>query len=315
MNSYYEILGVDVKASLDEIKNAYRTLAKKYHPDIFHGSGSEIFKRINEAYAVLGDAENRKKYDESREVVFASLYEQNDSDTFSRNVVVGVSLTADEAASGVVKNITVTRYELCAVCGGTGAKNGVMYVKCSACAGDIRARINGTCSFCKGRGYTIIEPCQACNGVGAKRIKRTMRVTFPKGTTDGQIMHINGEGNSTAAYKSDLVIIVTILAEEELSKHNSDNTITIKVPYTALIFGGKINAVINGETHSIILPERCEDGYVVNLPKPVKTTGDEEEKSRTIKVMADVPKKLSEQQLALIKELHKSFISDKMNNK
>ena len=191
---YYEVLGVDKNASADEIKRAYRTLAKKYHPDMNPGDAEAEakFKEVNEAYAVLSDEEKRKKYDSYGHAAFDPAagaggyggggFEGFDfSDLFSsffgggtrtqtRNapiegddILVRVTLEFEEAAKGCKKDVTFNRQESCNECGGSGAAKGTK---------------PETCATCRGRGYVTVQQqtlfgsmqtqrsCSACRGTG-----------------------------------------------------------------------------------------------------------------------------------------------------
>ena len=196
---YYSILGVDKSASDDEIKSAYRRLAKKYHPDLNKTEeAANKFKEINEAYEVLGDAKKRANYDQfgsadgnpfgggAQGGGFGDFFGGNGggfsdifSDIFSAfgggrggstrmqergsDINIAVNLTFEEACFGCEKNISIGRLETCASCKGTGAKNGSDFVTCSECNGTGRVRFQQNTLF----GTTIRESvCPKCNGRG-----------------------------------------------------------------------------------------------------------------------------------------------------
>lgn len=191
---YYDILGVDKKASADEIKSAYRKLAKKYHPDLNRDNkdAAEKFKAVNEAYEVLGDEKKRSNYDQfgtaEGQPNFGDFFGGNGgfsgggfsdifSDIFSafgggrsanrvergEDIDVSINLTFEEAAFGVTKEFIIPKTERCADCNGTGAKNGKEYSTCSVCKGSGRVRYTQNTLF----GTTIQEGvCKDCNGTG-----------------------------------------------------------------------------------------------------------------------------------------------------
>lgn len=195
---YYSILGVDKSAGEDEIKSAYRRLAKKYHPDLNKTEeAANKFKEINEAYEVLGDSKKRANYDQYGSADgpqfagggaggfgdffsgggggFSDIF----SDIFSafsgggragsrvqergQDINLEMNLSFEESCFGVEKNITVGKIERCSACSGTGAKNGKEFSSCSDCRGTGRVRVQQNTMF----GTTIREAiCPKCNGTG-----------------------------------------------------------------------------------------------------------------------------------------------------
>lgn len=195
---YYQILGVEKGASEDEIKSAYRRLAKKYHPDLNKtDEAAAKFKEINEAYEVLGDAKKRANYDQFGSAEgnpfgqggaggfgdffggggggFSDIF----SDIFSAfgggggagsrvqergsDINLEMNITFEEAAFGCEKNITIGKIEKCSSCKGTGAKNGKEFSTCPECRGTGRVRFTQNTMF----GTTIREAgCPKCNATG-----------------------------------------------------------------------------------------------------------------------------------------------------
>ncbi len=193
---YYSILGVDKGASADEIKSAYRRLAKKYHPDLNKTEEAAAkFKEINEAYEVLGDAQKRANYDQYGSAdgnpfgaggagaggfgdffggggfgdIFGDIFSafggrgQTRAQTKGSDINIAVILEFEEACFGCEKNITINKVEKCSVCNGTGAKNGKEFTTCRECNGSGRVRFQQNTIF----GTTIREAaCPKCNGTG-----------------------------------------------------------------------------------------------------------------------------------------------------
>ncbi len=211
---YYEILGVSKDASADDIKSAYRRLAKKYHPDLNKTQeAAEKFKEINEAYEVLSDDTKRANYDRFGSADgnsfgdgngfssggFSDFFGGNSggfsdifSDIFSafgggksssrvmekgEDINVRLNLTFEEAVFGVKKNIIVNKLETCSACSGTGAKGGTAYATCPDCHGTGRVRVQKQTMF----GTSITEMgCTRCNATG-KIIKDKCDVCNGKG--------------------------------------------------------------------------------------------------------------------------------------
>jgi molecular chaperone DnaJ len=231
---YYDVLGVGKGASDDEIKAAFRKLARQYHPDVSKEEhAEEKFKEVNEAYGVLSDADKRARYDrygkaglggmggggyQDYTVDFNDIFE----DLFSgfgfstgrrsrrsprrgRDLQMQVSLTFEEAVFGVEKEIEFSRDETCSRCNGNGAEPGTSPVKCGTCGGQgevrqVRQTFLGQmvqtapCPACNGRGETIASPCTTCRGGGLERKKVKKKVQIPAGVDMGTQIRLNGEG-------------------------------------------------------------------------------------------------------------------------
>ena len=192
---YYETLGVNKNASADEIKSAYRKLAKKYHPDLNKDNpeAAEKFKEVNEAYECLGDEQKRKNYDQFGSADgnqgfngfggfgngggFGGSFNMDDifnmfSGFGSSNANMGMqgedlqiqlNLSFEEAVFGCTKTFNINRVESCSKCNGTGAKNGTEFTTCSDCNGTGTARYAENTLF--GR-VVKTGPCRHCNGTG-----------------------------------------------------------------------------------------------------------------------------------------------------
>ncbi|HTY81247.1 MAG TPA: DnaJ domain-containing protein, partial [Dehalococcoidales bacterium] len=216
---YYEVLGVAKDASPEDIKKAFRKLAFQYHPDRNKEAGaSDKFKEINEAYEVLSDADQRSAYDRfghnGPDNVFGRGFEGFDmgglngfgdifeaffggTSTANRqsphrggDVRTAISVSFEEAALGVEKEVEINRTEICETCRGTRAKPGTQPLRCPDCNGTGQIRrvqrsifgqfINtATCPKCRGEGTIISEPCPDCRGTGYQKHKRRIMVTVP----------------------------------------------------------------------------------------------------------------------------------------
>ncbi len=194
---YYEILGVPKTATSDDIKKAYRTLVKKYHPDLHPGdkAAAEKFKEINEANEVLSDEKKRKQYDFEREHpgmggfgggegfsgfaggfedIFGDIFggfggsrTRRETKTKGEDVTIEISLSFLDAAKGCVREVVYSRNEPCASCKGSGAKGGTAYKTCEKCGG------SGQVQYTTGNGFfrsVSVRPCDECGGTGRKII-------------------------------------------------------------------------------------------------------------------------------------------------
>lgn len=230
---YYEVLGLSKGASGDEIKAAFRKLARQYHPDVNkEADAEEKFKEINEAYGVLSDPDKRARYDrfghsglgdlggmpDFATMDFGDIFEEilggfgfstgrqsRRSPRRGRDLQMAVTLTFEEAVFGVEKEIEFQRDETCSNCNGTGAEPGTSPTRCATCGGQgevrqVRQTFLGqmvqtaTCPTCNGRGETISSPCRVCRGGGLERKTVKKKVQIPAGVDRGTQIRLAGEG-------------------------------------------------------------------------------------------------------------------------
>ena len=235
---YYEILSVSRTATDQEIKSAYRRLAVKYHPDKNpnDATAEEKFKEAAEAYSVLSDAEQRRRYDRFGHAGVSSSagagnwgapgfggIEDILGDLFGFGDVFGsgrggtrrstaqrgadlrydLEITLEEAAKGMTAQLRIPRLETCETCSGSGAKAGTQPENCTTCNGTGQVRyqqgffsVARTCHVCRGVGRVIKDPCATCNGVGRIEREKQMEVKIPAGVETGSRLRVSGEGES-----------------------------------------------------------------------------------------------------------------------
>jgi len=230
---YYEVLQISKNASQEEIKSAFRKLARQYHPDVNDSPDSEErFKEINEAFMVLSDPEKRSVYDRYGHEGLRNVNgmpDWNNIDPFDifeqffgglggfgtrqrRNVprrgedlYYSIRLSFEEAAFGTDRELEITRDEVCERCKGNGAEPGTSPETCKTCQGrgEVRQVRNtflgsmvqvSTCPNCRGSGRVITQRCKTCDGSGYERKSLKKTIPVPAGVADGTQIRLSSEG-------------------------------------------------------------------------------------------------------------------------
>jgi molecular chaperone DnaJ len=305
MADFYDTLGVKKGASEDEIKKAYRKLARKYHPDANPGddTAEEKFKEIQEAYSVLSDSEKRKQYDaggmfgggaggfgfdpSAFRTGFGSVGDIF-SDLFGRGAGAGarsarqrgrdleteVRLSFQQAINGTEISVNVPIDGECPTCHGSGAKPGTTPKTCPNChgtgvetQGQGMFSITQPCHVCGGRGTIIEDPCPTCGGSGTTRQTKRYRVKIPAGVRGGSRIRLAGKGEPGlgGGPPGDLYV-VTRVDPSPVFKRKGDN-LEVEVPLTIAeaVGGATVEVPTLNGTKKIKVPAGTTDGSVQRL--------------------------------------------------
>lgn len=337
---YYEVLGLDRGASSEEVRRAYRNLAKKYHPDVNKDQDAEPkFKEINEAYGVLSDQERRQRYDRyghaglegiplDFEFPFGDLFEEffgfgmggSRRRRYPRrgaDLRYDLTLEFEEAVFGVDKTINFTRTDLCAVCDGSGAEPGTSPVRCETCngSGEIRqarqtflgSMVNvTTCPTCGGRGETISTPCDNCKGRGRERIELERVVNIPAGVDESTQIRLAGEGEpgSQNGPRGDLYIVIHVKSHKYFRRRNNDIILDLAINVAQATLGGEVSVpTVDGDEQVKIHPG-SQPGKIVRLRgKGVPHLRRNGRGDQLIILSVEIPRSLEPEQRELFEKL------------
>lgn len=302
---YYEVLGVQRNASPEEIKKAFRRLARQYHPDVSKDDGAEAkFKEINEAYEVLSDSQKRAVYDRfGHNVPGESGYGFDPfggSDPFSTifdaffggqggmggrsqrgpqrgaDLRYNLRLSFEEAIFGCEKEIEFRRLEICSACKGSGAEPGTDPVRCPRCAGtgEIRQRAPlfnmvtvTTCDQCGGTGYVIPIPCRECRGEGRIRQSRAITVKIPAGVDGNSQIRISGEGDAGPRGGSHGNLYVALEVEQHpyFVRDGNDILLELRLNVAQAALGDEIEVPTVDSSERLRIPAGTQTGQTFRL--------------------------------------------------
>ena len=340
---YYEVLKVERSAGKVEIDRAYRKLAIKYHPDSNREDESAIekFKEASEAYEVLSDAEKRSRYDQYGHQGVDGVHQFNDVDDIfdlfggmfgdmfggrggggrggrrrarrGADIRCNVTLTLEEAARGVEKQLSFRRRVQCETCDGSGAEPGSQPVSCDTCGGVGQViqsagilRVQTACPDCGGAGKRIGSPCGDCRGTGLQNKKVELDVSVPAGVDDGMRVRVAGEGEASpdGGPVGDCYVFVTVRPHDLFERDGSHLILRLPISYTQAALGAEIEVPTLDGPEQLRVDAGTQSGDVFTL----KGKGIVDPRGRgagdlLVQVFVEVPKKLGEQQEQLLRKL------------
>jgi molecular chaperone DnaJ len=348
--NYYEVLGVARNAPAEEIKRAYRQMALKHHPDRNPGNreAEERFKEAAEAYSVLGDPEKRTTYDRfgldglrgegftgfsgfdasvfgDFEDILGSLF--GFGDIFGvgsrrrrsvpqrgRDLALELEISLEQAASGVEKEISLSRAEHCPECRGSGVSPGTKKAECPTCQGRGQVRyqqgffaISRTCSTCRGAGEVITSPCRNCHGSGQIKQKHKITVRVPAGVEDGSRLRIEGGGEAggAGANPGDLYVVVRVARHAFFEREESNLFCQISISFFQAALGASIEVPgLDHESEVLKVPPGTQAGAVFRLKgRGIKDLRGHRKGDMYVKVQVKTPENLNKDEKALLRRL------------
>ena len=298
MADHYEVLGVARTATQDEIKRAYRRLAREHHPDANSGDpvSEERFKAITHAYDVLSDPQKRQSYDQFGDErpgaqgfgdfggisdLFSAFFGGAGGRTTSTrggDVLAEVVLTLEEAAEGSEREVEIPTLSECSNCDGSGAAPGSHPSRCSDCGGSgevrtVRRTMLGNvmtaspCARCRGTGQEITSPCEVCDGSGRISEVDMLTVRIPAGIEDGAQLRVSGRGEAgvRGGRSGDLYVAIAIEPHPIFRRAGDDLGCEVKLPMTIAALGGAVEIPTLEEPEVIEIKAGTQSGEVVRL--------------------------------------------------
>ncbi|RNE58534.1 molecular chaperone DnaJ [Cryobacterium tepidiphilum] len=290
MADHYEVLGVARDASSDEIKKAYRRLARELHPDVNPGAdASERFKLVTHAYDVLSDPKQRQQYDLGGQGgggfdggnfgnfgdIFETFFGGGGASRGPRSrrergqdALIRVEVDLDEVIFGTHRDIEVDTAVVCETCHGSCCQPGTAPVTCDICHGTgsvqraVRSLLGNVmtsspCGSCRGYGTIIATPCVTCQGQGRVRARRSVPVDIPAGVDTGLRLQMPGSGEAGPAGgpNGDLYLEIKVRHHDVFSRNGDDLLCTLEVHMADAILGRDVTLnALDGDVHLELRP-------------------------------------------------------------
>ncbi len=339
---YYEVLGLERSASLQQIKSAYRKLAVRHHPDRNPGDSvaEEKFKEAAEAYAVLSDPEKRRRYDRfghqtspsgggfdpTTFVDFSDILGDVFGDMFGNraggrrrragaDLRYDLRLSFEEAAFGADPKLRIPRLEHCDTCGGNGAAPGSGPTVCHVCRGRGQVQysqgffsVARTCPECRGAGTAVRNPCVDCSGRGLTEQQRSIQVHIPAGVDTGSRLRLPGEGEHGrhGGPPGDLYVVIEVEPHERFMRRGVDVLSSVSVDYSQAVLGCTMEVETLRGTSSLRVPPATGHGSTFVLrAQGIPRLDGRGRGNHIVEVRLEVPapRDLSERQLEHVRAL------------
>jgi len=346
---YYEILGVNRNASTDEIKKAFRQLARKWHPDVAGKETEEKFKEINEAFQVLNDPEKKNQYDQFGHNAFRpedfsgfrtsgfedlfrdfgfgdifNVFSKKTRATEGADLRYDIEISLQDALNGLTTKIEVPHFAKCSTCKGTGAKPGFLK-ECSNCGGtgEVR-RIQRTafgqivniagCGKCRGLGKIVTKSCEACKGEGKVRKTKHIEIKIPKGISDDQYLRIAREGElgDNGGPSGDLYVVVSVKDHEIFDRHEADLLCKTTIDISTAVLGGEVEIPTISGKAKLKIPTGTQSHTVFRLKgQGMPYLNSNKRGDQLVKVIVEIPQKISKNQEEFLRASEKKVETKK----
>lgn len=296
-NDYYQTLGVDRDATTEQIKKAFRRLARETHPDANpdNPEAEQRFREAAEAYEVLSDPKRRARYDRGDTIDLGDLFAgmggiddllrsvfgeggffggRQQRASRGRDVLVKTEVTLEEAAFGTESIVEYATLRNCSECTGTGAEPGSEKMTCPECGGAGQVRVAqrslfgtmmtvSSCPRCSGDGDIIENPCHVCGGSGAAPEEMQVSVEIPPGVSTGTRLRLTGRGESAGRKgpPGDLFVEIVVAEDSRFERHDSDLIHHANLGIAEATLGTRLDVpLIDGDTTDLEIPAGTQTG-------------------------------------------------------
>jgi len=349
----YEVLRVQRDASEQQIKKAFRQMARELHPDVnaHDPDAEEKFKEAAEAYEILSDPERRATYDRyGHEGLRSGGYAPNFDgfgsigdlfDAFfgggtsgrggpaaGADIAVAVEIDLIEAADGVTMEVTYEAVDRCEHCHGNGAEPGTPIETCERCggSGQLQAATRTpfgqmvrtmACDVCHGDGRVPTQPCRDCRGRGRVSGRRKLDVEVPAGISDGQRIRLTGRGHAgeMGASAGDLYVLVRVREDERFVREGDHLITAVDVPAPVAALGGTLEVAALEGSVSIELPAGTQPGDALTLRgHGMPSLGRGRRGDLRVVVNVVIPRRLTEEQRELLEQLKATLTPENLRS-
>ncbi len=336
MSDHYEALGVSRDATQDEIKKAYRRLARELHPDVNPDPGAaERFKSVTHAYEVLSDTQSRAQYDSGGAAgfglgdIFESFFGGAPRGPRSRaqrgqDALLRVDLDLRESVFGAEKTLTIDTAVLCETCSGSCCKPGTTIRTCEVCrgSGQIQRQVQSfmgmmvttaPCGSCRGSGEVIPDPCITCRGQGRVRARRDLDLEIPAGVSDGLRLHLPGQGEVGFAGgpNGDIYLEVSVRPDPIYARDGDDLVASLEVPMADAALGFEVLIdTYDGEKRVVVEPGAQHGDTVVLKGLGATRLRSKGRGDLRLEIKVLTPSRLDSKQRKLLTELKGMFKND-----
>ena len=347
MSDHYEVLGVPRDATDDQIKKAYRKLARELHPDVNpEPEAQERFKLVTHAYEVLIDVEQRRNYDLGGSNPFGGGANFGFGDIFDtffgggqrgprsrqqrgEDALLRIDLTLQEAVFGVSKSIDIETAVICETCNGSCCQPGTDLRTCDVCGGlgqvsrQVRSLLGNVvtsqpCNACRGFGQVVENPCVSCRGQGRIRATRSLDLNIPGGVEDGLRLQLSGQGEVGFAGgpSGDIYLDIRVREDEVFSRSGDNLTCTLTVPMHDAALGCQVQIeTFDGKVDLEVAPGTQSGDHLTVKGKGSHKLRQQGRGDLIVEIEVTTPQKLDNKQKELLRQLAKLRKNDEAHLK